>query len=199
MDLLAGRIPPGNPGRNVVITFDDGCANVAKHAMPILARHGFRAIQFLVAGEIGGRNEWDARDGEVPERLMDGGMVREWLAAGHAIGSHTLTHPNLSRRSESEVREQVTGSKKRLEDLFGVRIAHFAYPHGRWNPMVRSLVREAGYETACTTAFGVNTEDSDRHLLQRIFPLTPAGFAGKAAHAVRRKIRAAFRRPRRGN
>ena len=88
---------------------------------------------------------------------MDAGQVREWLAAGHDIGSHTLTHPFLTRLSTAQAREEVTASRKKLEDLFSRPILHFCYPYGDWNEAVRDLVAAAGYKTACTTDAGVNT------------------------------------------
>ena len=77
------------------VTFDDGFRNVFEQALPVLQKRGLRAIQFIVAGLIGGEDAWDRAIGEPPQALMDEGMIREWLAAGHEIGSHTLTHPHL--------------------------------------------------------------------------------------------------------
>jgi peptidoglycan/xylan/chitin deacetylase (PgdA/CDA1 family) len=160
--------PQGNAGKRIVLTFDDGFSNVLTHGLEPLARHGFRAIEFLVGNLLGGVNEWEIREGEVREPLMDAGQVREWITAGHEIGSHTLTHPFLTRISPARAREEVLGSKKLLEDKFGVAIRHFCYPYGDWNPAVRDLVIEAGYATACTTEFGVNTGATPAFELKRI-------------------------------
>jgi peptidoglycan/xylan/chitin deacetylase (PgdA/CDA1 family) len=69
-----------------------------------------RAIQYLVAGRIGGRNDWDLPKEDVPERLMDLGQTREWIAAGHDIGSHTITHRDLKGSSLPEAREAIAAS-----------------------------------------------------------------------------------------
>ena len=169
-----------------ILTFDDGCRNVLRHGLEPLAHHGMKAIQFIVAGLIGGRNDWDVKHGEAPEQLMDTAELREWLAAGHEIGSHTLTHRNLANRTEPEAREQIFASKALLEDTFQIPIRHFCYPHGRWTPRVAELVAEARYETACTTRFGVSTGASRRMLLPRIFPLSTGELAGKVLHRLRR-------------
>src|SRR5277367_566758 len=146
-----GRPPAAaNGARHVTLTFDDGFASAFKHALEPMARRGFRAIQFLVADRIGQFNEWEVVQGEVRERLMDAGQVKEWMSAGHEIGAHSLTHPYLTRISLREAREQVFSSKKKLEDRYGAPIRHFCYPYGDWNPAVRDLVIGAGYETACT-------------------------------------------------
>jgi len=108
------------------------------------------------------------RDGEAPEPLMDEAQIRQWLQAGHAIGSHTLTHARVTRLSVRDAREEIFASKKKLEDTFGVAIEHFCYPYGDWNEAVRDLVAEAGYRTACTTAFGVNTPATPPLALRRL-------------------------------
>ncbi len=140
----------------IALTFDDGFSNVLRHGLAPLTRYQFRAIQFLVADLLGKTNEWDARSGEAREALMDASQIRDWLAAGHEIGSHTLTHPHLTRLSPNVAREEIFASKKKLEDLFGRPVEHFCYPYGDYNEAVRELVAEAGYRTACTTVSGVN-------------------------------------------
>ncbi len=177
-----------NHEKKVVLTFDDGYRNVLDHALEILTRQHFRAIQFIVADLIGTRNEWDVVHGDVPEPLMDAAQIRAWLQAGQDIGSHSLTHRNLARLSPADAREQIFASKKKLEDLFGVPIRHFCYPHGKWTPAVRDLVQAAGYATACTTKFGVNTAKSPRYELHRVFTLSESEMLKKATHRLARKL-----------
>ena len=151
-----------------MLTFDDGFASVLEHGLKPLAQYGFQAIQFLVADSLGKSNVWDRAAGEVPAPLMDAAQVREWLAAGHRIGSHTLTHPFLSRIPTPQAREEIAASRKKLEDTFGVAVDHFCYPYGDWNEAVRDLVAEAGYRTACTTEFGINPVGTSPLSLKRI-------------------------------
>jgi len=177
-----------NNARQIVLSFDDGCRNVFENALEILARHRCSAIQFLVSDYIGKQNEWDVGKGDVPEKLMDESQVREWLAAGHEIGSHSATHRNLKRLSVREAREETISSKKRLEDTFGVLVRHFSYPFGRVTEAIRDLVAEAGYETACTVEFGVNNSATPRLELRRIIPLSSADLLRKVWHRLRGKI-----------
>lgn len=163
---LAGH--EGNSGKHIGLTFDDGYANVLRHGLEPLARHRFHAIQYLVADRLGGFNEWDAPEGEAQEALMDRAQVKEWLAAGHEIGSHTLTHPHLTRISPARAKEEIFASRKKLEDFFGVTIRHFCHPYGDWNAAVRDLVISAGYETACTTEFGVNDATTSPFEIRRV-------------------------------
>jgi peptidoglycan/xylan/chitin deacetylase (PgdA/CDA1 family) len=117
-------------GRRIVITFDDGYVNVLAHGLEALADTNFMGIQYLVGDLLGKCNEWDVPLGEAPEPIMDAGQVREWLAEGHDIGSHTLTHPFLTRLAPAQAQEEIGASRKKLEDLFGRPIEHFCYPYG---------------------------------------------------------------------
>lgn len=154
-------------GRRVIITFDDGYTNVLEHAVEPLAQNGFRAIQFLPAAFLGKTNEWDVAQREAPERIMEAAQVRDWIAAGHEIGSHSLTHPLLTRLDLERAREEIGASRKKLEDLFGRPIEHFCYPYGDWNPAIRDLVCECSYKTACTTDPGINQAPDSPFSLKR--------------------------------
>ena len=153
---------------SIALTFDDGSLTVLQKALAPLADAGFQAINYLVSDLIGGVNEWDTVHGEVPDRLMDEAQVREWMAAGHQIGAHTKTHPHLSKISPEKAREEIFGSKKSLEDRFGVPIRHFCYPYGDYSPRVRDMVGEAGFETAVTIEPGIWRSGADRLLIPRI-------------------------------
>jgi peptidoglycan/xylan/chitin deacetylase (PgdA/CDA1 family) len=162
------------PSKQVVITFDDGYVNALRHGLGPLAVTQFKAVQFLTADLLGKRNEWDVPLGETPEPMMDQAQVQEWLAAGHEIGSHTLTHPYLTQLPRSRAREEITASRKKLEDIFSRVIEHFCYPYGDWNEAVRDMVMEAGYRTACTTTPGVNTTADSPFALKRFTARYPS-------------------------
>ncbi|HWX19649.1 MAG TPA: polysaccharide deacetylase family protein [Candidatus Binatia bacterium] len=174
--------------KQVAITFDDGFRSVLDSGLEVLARHKVCAIQFLVTSFIGKRNEWDIEKQDVPEPLMDAAQIKEWLGAGHEIGSHSATHRNLKKLSQAEAREEISGSKKALEDQFGVPVRHFCYPFGGWTPAVRDLVAEAGYSSACSVQFGVNDAGADRFALRRIIPLSGAEVVRKVIHRLGRKV-----------
>lgn len=156
----------GSP--RIGLTFDDGFENVLRHGLEPLRAHGFQALQYLVSGLLGKTNEWEQRQGEAPERLMDACQVREWLGAGHRIGAHTVNHPWLTRIPRAAAREEIRSSKAMLEERFGVEVVDFCYPFGDWNPEVRDLVGEAGFRTACTTAPGLNRPGGHPLQLRRL-------------------------------
>ena len=188
---LAEATAGGRPQPNTLaVTFDDGCLSTFKEALPVLVKHKVRAIQFIVAGRIGGLNEWDISKDDVPTPLMDAGQIREWLAAGQEIGSHTITHRNLRKVKLADARREIFDSKKQLEDRFGVPINHFAFPYGGWRESsVRELVKEAGYQSACVTDFGVSGSPDELWNLRRISPLTDAQLLQKIWHRGLRRTR----------
>jgi peptidoglycan/xylan/chitin deacetylase (PgdA/CDA1 family) len=157
----------GNLHRHIYLTFDDGFCDVFQRALPILVQNRFRSMLYLVSSLVGKTNEWQLKLGDVVEPIMDVVQVREWLAAGQEIGAHTHTHPHLTQVSVAVAREEIAASKKSLEDRFGVSIEHFNYPYGEWNKVIRDLVIEAGFKTACTVDLGVNTAETSPFELKR--------------------------------
>ncbi len=176
--------------RAFCLTFDDGFCNVVENALPVLRARALRAIQFIVAEQIGDTDAWDRAIGEPPLPLMDDAQIRDWLAAGQEIGSHTLTHPHLPTLPLAQARAEIFDSKKQLEDRFGVAIRHFCYPYGDYNEAVRDLVGEAGYETAPTVRFGTNRPGGAPLELHRVMacnaPTPVRSLARKVSRFVRR-------------
>lgn len=172
--------------KEVFITFDDGFENVLRHGLKPLADFEFKAIQFLVADRLGKTNDWETCEGEAEERLMDAEQIRDWIAAGHEIGAHTLTHPRLTQIADSQSREEITASKRKLEDLFGQQIRHFCYPYGDQNDRIVDLVREAGYATACLVSGGLVTPGADPLRLNRLM----ARYASRSPKSLLRQLKA---------
>jgi len=140
-------------GRVVALTFDDGFASVFHVALPVLAQYGFSATCFFVADKIAGYNDWDKPQAR-RAALMSANEICQFTAAGHEVGSHSLTHPHLTRLDNSQAQHEIVHSKQKLEDLIGCPILSFAYPYGDENEALRHLVRQAGYIHAVSTIKG---------------------------------------------
>jgi peptidoglycan/xylan/chitin deacetylase (PgdA/CDA1 family) len=141
-------------GRVAIITFDDGYLDNLELALPALREHGFSATCYLVAEHIGGFNAWDSEKLRVRKPLMDLPRIREWLAGGMKIGSHTLTHPHLTRIEPARMRHEIAGSKAALEDRLGRAVDHFCFPYGDHDRDCLDAVAAAGYVTAVTVERG---------------------------------------------
>ncbi|WP_368643154.1 polysaccharide deacetylase family protein [Castellaniella ginsengisoli] len=155
-------------GKVVGITFDDGYANVLENAVPVLEECGFLATNYFVVRLLGGSNVWDADEGVPPSPLMDAAGLRAWAAAGHEVGSHTLNHPDLSRISPELAVNEIRDSREALEQIAGAPVRAFCYPYGHFTAALAAVTREAGYDSATTTARGLARLDDDPYALPRV-------------------------------
>ncbi len=183
----AGRALPPKP---VVLTFDDGYRDCLEHAAPVLAARGFTATFYLLGGAPGESSRWLLAEKGVEFPLLDWNGMRALLAAGHECGSHTLSHPRLTRVSSAECRNELVDSRRRLEDELGVSVSHFAYPFGVYDERVREIAIESGYRTACSVRPGWSPPDDDLHALRRVHVLGGASIKD-FAWAFRRRYSAA--------
>lgn len=134
------------PEKPVVISFDDGYPSHDKVARPTLAMHGWPGTLFLKLGNV-----------DSDESGLTKGMVKKLIDAGWEIGSHTISHPNLTTLGASQLREEITESRKQLADEFDVEVDYFCYPAGRYDDAVVAAVERAGYTGAVTTIDGLAT------------------------------------------
>jgi peptidoglycan/xylan/chitin deacetylase (PgdA/CDA1 family) len=180
-ELLDAR-DRGDAGRRVGITFDDGYADFATHALPVLARHGFTATVFLVAGKLGGRNDWD--EPGPTKRLMTAEQVRTVARMGMEIGSHAVSHVRLSEAETHVVGREVIESRERLEAVVAAPVRGFCYPYGDVVDAV-PVLRDAGYDYAVATrASGAG----HRYALPRIYVGERDGGLRLLAKLVRHRL-----------
>ncbi len=156
------------PSRPVIITFDDGFADCAEYAVPILQARGFTGTFFLVAGLTGRASRWLAEERGFAFTLLDWPTARALESAGFQCASHTLTHPHLPRLSAAACRAELHGSRCLLEDELGHEVTDLAYPFGDFDQSVRLLAAEAGYRSACSVQAGFVHADDDALALRRI-------------------------------
>lgn len=67
------------------------------------------------------------------------------------IGAHTISHPNLRYATDAEIKQELFGSRVKLEEWLGHEVKEMAYPYGGHDQRVRKAVRRAGYKKAYTT------------------------------------------------
>ncbi|MGH9752301.1 MAG: polysaccharide deacetylase family protein [Blastocatellia bacterium] len=101
-------------------------------------------------------------------RAIDWRQAREMADAGIEIGSHTLTHPILTGLSDERLREEVGGSRDRIQSEIGRKVETFCYPNGDYDFRTQCEVARAGYQLAVTTEVGLNSRRSDPLALRRI-------------------------------
>lgn len=158
---------------SVLVTFDDGYEDVYYNAAPILERLKIPAVMFLIAGYIGKWNDWDAHVAPSRRRHMDETRIRECIAAGCSVGSHSMSHVDLRTVAPDGLLVEVSDSQKRLQDLFQVPVASFAFPGGHFNDHVeretsRHYRAAFGTEEATSTSVIPRLEPVARNFRARL-------------------------------
>lgn len=166
--FFARGIPQFPPERNVVVlTFDDGLANFAETAWPILREMSFSATAYVPTDFIGAEAAWYSSYGlpSLPSMSWDAlrGMQRE----GADMQSHACSHRDLTRLPPGELREELRRSKTVLEDGLGDGVDHLAYPFGAVAPAVQEAAREAGYRSAVVLGKGRWQANTGLHEIPR--------------------------------
>jgi peptidoglycan/xylan/chitin deacetylase (PgdA/CDA1 family) len=110
--------------------------------------------------------------------------VKEMLTGGVCFGSHTVTHPILTRVSQEDVNRELFASKQIIESNIGEGIESLAYPNGQrtdFDKFVKECAKAAGYRNACTTISGYNTGETHPFELKRfcIHPGVSQGPSGR--------------------
>jgi peptidoglycan/xylan/chitin deacetylase (PgdA/CDA1 family)/CelD/BcsL family acetyltransferase involved in cellulose biosynthesis len=109
-------------------------------------------------------------DEGVTNRMLTWEQIQEMQRGGVSFGSHTLTHPAISRLDPAALEEELHNSKSRLEERLGMPVMDFAYPFGKpadYGHMSGALARY-GYRTASTTNWGVNVPGVNPYELRRV-------------------------------
>lgn len=132
----------------IVLTFDDGYEDAYTNAMPALKKYQMTATFYIIRNYVG-----------KPE-YMNQTQIDELQKEGFEIGSHTLSHPDLTKIDIADAQRQISDSKDGA-------IA-FCYPAGKYDATTVSLVKDAGYNTAVTTHFGIASQASDLLELPRV-------------------------------
>ncbi|WP_030178917.1 polysaccharide deacetylase family protein [Streptomyces sp. NRRL S-813] len=152
------------PRDPVLITFDDGYEGVHRHALPVLAKHGFAATLFVSTGWI--RGEHDTGGGL--DTMLDWDQVRELAAGGVEIGGHSHTHPQLDQLDDDTLWSELIRCKEIVAGELGAVPVSFAYPYGYSSRRVRARVRAAGFAQALAVGNGLARRAQGPYALQRL-------------------------------
>lgn len=127
---LYGRtLTHGSDPQQMALTFDDGPNDPhTMHLLDVLAKHNAKATFFLIGNYVRQRPE----------------IARAIQAAGHEIGNHTYSHPNLILVSATRLRQELDDCRKSLEDALGTKTTLFRPPFGGRRPNVLRSARAMG-------------------------------------------------------
>jgi len=137
VELLVKAITEGAelPPKPIVLTFDDGSETAFSTVLPIMQKYNFTGASYIVYNYIGIRN------------YMSVDQIRALYAAGWDIGSHGLSHTDLTARPDRQM-DEIIESRRRLQTLLGLSVSSFAYPFGAYNRDSLHDVHYAGYSAA---------------------------------------------------
>ncbi len=152
------------PPKSVVITIDDGYRSGYEIAAPILKKYGFTATLFVYSDFV-----------EASRNAVTWEQLRQLKSEGFGIGSHTLSHGDLSRQKNGEneaahherIRKELTESKAILDKELDQDTRFIAWPFGRYNTQVLKLSEETGYSLGFSVDRGGNAFFGDPLALNR--------------------------------
>lgn len=156
----------GACGRFAALTFDDLYLNFYEYAWPVLLEEKVPVTGFVIGRSLTGTPVQNLDDDLLCS--IDAGKLQEIERHGVEIGSHTMTHSELTRQSKEEVRAELAESRGIISDIIGNPVPALCYPRGRFSPRIIELVREVGYDVACTTLRGNVHHEGDRFAVKRI-------------------------------
>jgi peptidoglycan-N-acetylglucosamine deacetylase len=117
------------PSKRLALTYDDGPNDpYTGHLLDVLARHDVKATFFMMGKYVEERPR----------------IAQQVFAAGHIVGNHSFSHPNLIFVGEAELRSQIARTQKALEDAGCGTPKLFRPPFGGRNPRTFGIVRELG-------------------------------------------------------
>jgi peptidoglycan/xylan/chitin deacetylase (PgdA/CDA1 family) len=163
-ELLGRRL--ALPPCPVVVTFDDGFADLATAALPVLRRYDVCATAYVITSRLGVRPALD------PDELAE---LRD---AGVEIGSHSDTHRPLDCLAPAAVRHEIVASRDRLQACLRAPVTSFAYPYGYHSRAVRQAVIDGGYTSACAVKNALSHPGDDVFAIARVLVERDTGAAG---------------------
>jgi len=152
VEMLVTAIKQGAmlPPKPIILTFDDGTRSTFTNALPIMQKYNLIGTSYVVYNYIG-----------VDNNHMDVDQIRALAAAGWEIGSHSISHVDLTQHPERE-RDEIVDSRHKLESLLNVPIQSFAYPFGTYDRSSVDYAHFAGYHAAM--GLGLQAMQSDKNL-----------------------------------
>ncbi len=126
------------PPKPIMITMDDGYADLYTVAMPIFLETGLRPVLFIFPKVLG------------YGMYIGWEELQELVDVGCTVGSHSFTHENLRDLDQEGLRYEIVDSKSTLEERLGIGIDSFCYPYGSYDQRTLDLLPEEGYTTGFT-------------------------------------------------
>jgi peptidoglycan/xylan/chitin deacetylase (PgdA/CDA1 family) len=152
-------VSPLYDNKNLSITFDDGFLNNLTTALPILDKFNFPFTIFITPSFINNNINNLYLNKEQLKEISNNKNV--------SIGAHGFTHRHLGNLNFDQAVDEISNSKKWLEDLIGKEISLFSYPFGNYKIETIKILKDNSFLSACTVNFGTNYNSHDKFELNR--------------------------------
>lgn len=149
-ELLPEADASAGHARAVAITFDDGYLALKDFALPLLRDYSVPASVFIVTAFVGKKNLWDVNVGWRKFEHLAWSDIETAASYGTKFYSHTVTHRDLTRLSDGELREELENSRVTIQRRLAQKVPYLSYPFGIYNASVARAARDCGYEAAFT-------------------------------------------------
>lgn len=181
VEELAGRLERKEPvAKYIALSFDDGYKNNYEVVLPLLRKYGAKASFFVVNNDIGKDNYMDEAD------------IRELLAAGMELGSHTFNHTALGKTATRHLVWELDTSRYYLKKQFdGYIVRTLAYPNGSYNKVVIEAAKKYGFYRALTGHVGVNSSSTYARAPLEMYRVTVVD-DGDGIDGFKRRLRQAY-------
>jgi peptidoglycan/xylan/chitin deacetylase (PgdA/CDA1 family) len=181
-DLFGGRpIPIATKAEK-----EKGCLDIGQALKPMPYDRRLKILEEVIKSlGLNGKGEG------MPRIMLNWEEVKEMAANGITFGSHSHTHPILSKMPIEEAKEEIFLSKKVIEEHLGEETKHFAIPNGGkddFSDKLSDYCREIGFESIAFLIHGVNDcSQGDVYALRRIGAASPLW--ALTANLVRQQVR----------
>ncbi len=164
LDTALDRLDRGDPTPRVVLTFDDGFADVYLNAWPLLRERQVPFVVYLASAYVGGEMRWAGSTAKATSPGLTWDQLGEMAGSGLCtVGNHTHSHA----RPEALTADELDRCGDEVEERLGVRPRHFAYPWGIEVPAMADEVHRR-FRSAATARIGRNPPGVDPLRLRRI-------------------------------
>lgn len=130
------------------VSYDDGVTQDEKF-IALLDYYGIKGTFNLNAGLMG-EKDWLNQPGISVSHYKFEREEAAWIYKNHEIAIHTMTHPDLSKVSETMIAYETVACKKELEELVQKPVRGMAYPFGTYNQTVKEVLKKCGISYART-------------------------------------------------
>ena len=155
-DLVAALARGEHPRDAVVLTFDDGYADAATTAFPLLRKYGARGTFYISSGFVG------------TPRHITWRQMRAMHRAGMELACHGTDHLDLSTLDRAGQLREAAGCTRRFAKWLGAPASDtYAYPAGKYDATTFAIMRELKMRGAFTEHPGIVTSLANPYALPR--------------------------------